>query len=84
MVNPRPEPLFDILKPESDLHGHLKVADLAIDQVTADFCDLEPVQLTECGVGARDAVTDGLVNAFWRRADDLGDAIRVVHGNPLH
>jgi len=24
-----------------------------------------------------------LVNAFWRRSDDLGDAIRVVHENPL-
>jgi hypothetical protein len=24
-----------------------------------------------------------LVNAFWRRPDDLGDAIRVVHENPL-
>jgi hypothetical protein len=83
MVNPQPEPLLDIIKPESDLHGHLKVTDLAVDQVTADFCDLEPVQLTERRVGACDAVADGLVNAFWRRPDDLGDAIRVVHENPL-
>jgi hypothetical protein len=83
MVNPQLEPLLAIFKPESDLHGDLEMANLAVDQVATDFCDLEPVQLAERGVGTCDAVADCSVNAVWRRPDDLGDAIRVVHGNPL-
>lgn len=73
------ERLVPVFKPEPDLYRHLKVTNFAVDQVTADLRDLEPVEVSECGVGPRDAIADGLVDAVRRRPDNLGDAIRVIH-----
>src|SRR5262249_33805526 len=49
------------LQPETDLQRHLVVRDLAVDDVAADVGDLEPVEVPKGGVGAADAVLDGVL-----------------------
>src|SRR3954453_8819491 len=69
------------LDPEADLHLHLKVGNLSVDDLAAHGRDLEPVEVADGLRGARDTVADRLVHAVRAGADDFGDAVGLVsHG----
>jgi hypothetical protein len=54
-----------ILYPEAQLQHHLKMRHLAIDDVTAGFGDLEPLQEMD-GLGALfDRISDGIVDTHF-------------------
>src|SRR5687767_12749543 len=68
-----------VLEPEPDLHADLEVGQLVVLHRPSDLGDLEPVDVAQGLGGSTDAVADRLVDAVRAAADDLGDAIDVVH-----
>ena len=49
---------------EPDLHRHLKVAHVAVDDMAADLGDFEPVEIAQGLAGPRDPVADRLLDAL--------------------
>ena len=63
---------------EAELDPHLPVGDPAILEVAANFLHFKPVKIAQRLAGFGDAVADCRVNAFFGRADDFSNAVRVI------
>src|SRR6185437_6789295 len=72
-----PETLLRLVA-QAELHLHLVVIDLAVDDMAADLGHLEPFEIAQGFRGGVDAVADRLVEAAARAADNLGDAVDMI------
>jgi RNA polymerase sigma-70 factor (ECF subfamily) len=68
-----------VLEPEPDLHPYLEMGQLVVLHRPSDLGDLEPVDVAQRAGGSADPMADRLVHAVRAAADDLGDAIDMVH-----
>jgi hypothetical protein len=74
----KPAMLFES---EADLRRDLEVFDLAVNDVSTNGLDLEPLDVAERFRGFRDRVASAVGDALVRTADDLNDLVDVVcHG----
>src|SRR3712207_2771902 len=73
-----------LLDAEADGQAHLEVADVAVDDLTADLLGLEPLDVPDGLRGLADRGADGVVDARLAAADDLAQPVHVVgHGRLL-
>jgi hypothetical protein len=63
---------------KAKLHANLKMTNLAIDDVTLDLRNLEPVKMPERFRCCLNTVLDGVLHTGLRRSDDLGDAVNMI------
>jgi hypothetical protein len=69
------EAAISILDSEADLEHDLIMRNLAVDDVTAGFHHLEPVQVLERLACLANGIVDGVIGAYGRGTDQFYDLV---------